>query len=83
MTKLIAKITMLSLKISLSTPHDVFVELSPHVSEFEVRVYRDGWRPDVYPSQWFRVYYTDSDAEEELERIKQVLFELFEEELED
>ena len=82
MTELIAEITVLSLEISLSTPHDVFVELSPHVNEFEVRIYRDGWYPDANPNQWFRVYYTDSDAAEELECIKQVLVELSEEELE-
>lgn len=82
MTELIAEITVLSLEVSLSTPHDVFVELSPHVNEFEVRVYRDGWYPNANPNQWFHVYYTDSDAAEELERIKQALIELSEEELE-
>ena len=43
------RLQKLALEISSQTKADVFTRFSPHVNEFQMDIYYDGWSGAVYP----------------------------------
>ena len=43
------RLQRLALEISSQTNADVFTRFSPHVNEFQMDIYYDGWNSEAYP----------------------------------
>jgi len=41
----------------------IFVWQSGHISNIEIRIYAQGWKPDDFPEKKFDIDYSDDDSE--------------------
>lgn len=69
----IMELIELAMKINFEGEHDVFFEISPHVEQFSIRIFKNGWDDGNGMFLYSNGFYWDKEFEDSYIEIKEVL----------